>query len=62
MLTSLQQACFAAGINPKFSCGALMGGGKPHDTPPANSVDIPFDLFCIDDMQGLSRLKIKQKE
>lgn len=59
-LKSLQQACFAAGINPKFSCGALMGGGKkPHDTPPTNSVDIDFDLFCIDDMQGSSRLKIK---
>ena len=61
-LKSLQQACFAAGINPKFSCGALMGGKKPHDTPPTNSVDIAFDLFCIDDMQGSSRLKIKQKE
>lgn len=61
-LKSLQQACFAAGINPKFSCGALMGGNKPHNTPPANSVDIPFALFCIDDMQGSSRLKIKQKE
>lgn len=24
--------------------------------------DIPFDLFCIDDMQGSSRLKIKQNE
>lgn len=60
-LKSLQQACFAAGINPIFSCGALMGGGKPYDTPPANSVDIPFVLFCIDDMQGSSRLKIKQK-
>lgn len=58
-LKSLQQACFAAGINPKFSCGALMGGGKPHDIPPSHSIDIAFDLFCIDDMQGSSRLKIK---
>lgn len=61
-LKSLQQACFAAGINPKLSCGALMGGGKPHDITPSISVDIRFDLFCIDDMQGSSRLKIKQKE
>ena len=58
-LKSLQQACFAAGINPKFSCGDLMGGGKPHDTPPSHSIDIAFDLFCIDDMQGSSRLTIK---
>lgn len=61
-LKSLQQACFAVGINPKFSCGALMGGGKPHDTPPSHSIDIAFDLFCIDDMKGSSRLKIKKKE
>lgn len=24
--------------------------------------DIPFDLFCIDNMKGSSLLKIKQKE
>ena len=58
-LKSLQQACFAAGINPQFNCGAMMGAGKPHNTPPAHSVDIPFELFCIDDMRGTGRLRIK---
>ena len=61
-LGQLVSGNFAAGINPKFSCGALMGGDKQHDAPPTNSVDIPFDLFCIDDMRESSRLKIMQKE
>lgn len=36
-----------------------MGAGKPHNTAPKHSVAIPFELFCIDDMRGTSRLKIK---
>ena len=57
-LKSLQQACFAAGINPdikKYKCIE----SKHNNEPPKDAVSIPFELFCIDDMKGSARLKIK---
>ena len=55
---SLQQACFAAGINPEIKKYKWVGENQPHNIPPTGAVQIPFELFCIDDMTG-SRLKIR---
>jgi hypothetical protein len=55
-LKSLQQACFAAGINPVIKKYSWIGNGKSHTT---SFVDISFELFCVDDMKGTARLKIK---
>lgn len=54
-LISIQQACFAAGINPiidhyTFICNI---------PKPANCVDIGFELYNIDAMTGSSRITIK---
>ena len=55
-LKSLQQACFAAGINPVIRKYSWIGSELSQNISLAN---IPFELFCIDDMKGSARLKIK---
>ena len=55
-LKSLQEACFAAGINPVIKKYSWIGKGQSQTT---SFVNISFELFCIDDMKGTARLKIK---
>lgn len=55
---SLQQACFAAGINPVMKNYDWIGNDQAHNAPPMDAVPIQFELFCIDDMKGSARLKI----
>jgi hypothetical protein len=54
-LLVIQQACFSAKINPVIPGYTFMG----NINPPANSINIPFERFNIDDMPSSGRITIK---